>query len=103
MRLTVISHLTLDGVMQSNGKPEPDRGDGFEQGGWQVPYLDDDLGRMSSDWLAAADALLMGRRTYELFEGHWAKITDLDDRPAARLNELPKHVVSATLDRVGWR
>jgi hypothetical protein len=43
MRLTVISHLTLDGVMQDNGKPEPERNDGFEQGGWQVPYFDQDL------------------------------------------------------------
>jgi dihydrofolate reductase len=102
MRLTVISHLTLDGVMQSNGKPEPERGDGFQQGGWQVPYIDDDLNRMSSHWLAAADALLMGRRTYQLFEGHWAKITDPADRLAARLNELPKHVVSSTLDRLDW-
>ena len=43
MRLTVMSHLTLDGVMQSNGKPEPELNDGFEQGGWQVPYLDEDV------------------------------------------------------------
>jgi hypothetical protein len=40
MRLTVTSHLTLDGVMQSNGTPEPELNDGFEQGGWQVPYFD---------------------------------------------------------------
>ena len=42
MRLTVTSHLTLDGVVQSNGKAEPELNDGFEQGGWQVPYLDED-------------------------------------------------------------
>jgi dihydrofolate reductase len=98
MRLTVTSHLTLDGVVQSNGKPEPELGDGFEQGGWQVPYFDDDLAGFAADWIAAADAFLLGRRTYELFEGHWSLITDPGDPLAARLNGLPKYVVSGTLD-----
>ena len=62
MRLTVTAHLTLDGVMQSNGKPEPELKDGFEQGGWQVPYFDADLDRMTGDWIAAADAFLLGGR-----------------------------------------
>jgi dihydrofolate reductase len=102
MRLTVMSHLTLDGVMQSNGKPEPELGDGFAQGGWQVPYLDEDLARLAAAWIAAADAFLLGRRTYELFVGHWAKVTDPDDPIATRLNRLPKYVVSTTLDRAEW-
>jgi dihydrofolate reductase len=102
MRLTVISHLTLDGVMQSNGKPEPELNDGFEQGGWQVPYFDEDLARFAEEWLAAADAFLLGRRTYDLFVEHWSRITDPNDPLATRLNGLPKHVVSTTLDRVEW-
>ncbi len=102
MRLTVSSHLTLDGVVQSNGKPEPELNDGFEQGGWQVPYLDDDLARLVADWIAAADAFLLGRGTYELFEEHWSRITDPNDPLATRLNGLPKYVVSTTLDRVEW-
>jgi dihydrofolate reductase len=102
MRLTVTSHLTLDGVMQSNGKPEPERSDGFEQGGWQVPYFDQDLDRLTADWIAAADAFLLGRRTYELFAEYWSQVTDPGDPRAARLNALPKYVVSTTVDRVPW-
>jgi len=102
MRLTVTSHLTLDGVMQSNGKPEPELNDGFEQGGWQVPYFDQDMDRLTADWIAAADAFLFGRRTYELFAAYWSQVTDPSDPRATRLNALPKHVVSTTLDRVPW-
>jgi dihydrofolate reductase len=102
MRLTVTSHLTLDGVMQSNGKPEPELNDGFEQGGWQVPYLDPDVDRLTAGWIAAADAFLLGRKTYELFADHWSQITDPGDPRAPRLNALPKYVVSTTLERVPW-
>jgi dihydrofolate reductase len=102
MRLTVTSHLTLDGVMQSNGKPEPELNDGFEQGGWQVPYFDHDLAQLTADWIAAADAFLLGRRTYELFAEYWSQITDPGDPRATRLNALPKYVASTTLDRVPW-
>jgi dihydrofolate reductase len=102
MRLTVTSYLTLDGVMQSNGKPEPELNDGFEQGGWQVPYFDEDAARLAADWIAAAGAFLLGRRTYELFADHWSQVTDPDDPFATRLNSLPKYVVSTTLDQVTW-
>jgi dihydrofolate reductase len=102
MRLTVTSHLTLDGVVQSNGKPEPELNDGFDQGGWQVPYFDEDLDRLTTSLIEKADAFLLGRRTYELFEGHWSHVTDPHDPRATRLNRLPKHVVSSTLDRLEW-
>jgi dihydrofolate reductase len=102
MRLTVTSHLTLDGVIQSNGKPEPELNDGFEQGGWQVPYFDPDMDRLTADWIAAADAFLLGRRTYELFAEYWSQVTDPADPRATRLNALPKFVASTTLDRVPW-
>lgn len=102
MRPTVTSHLTLDGVMQSNGMPEPELDDGFEQGGWQVPYFDEDLDRLTADWIAAASAILLGRRTHELFAKYWSRVTDPGDPRATQLNALPKYVVSTTLDRVPW-
>ena len=102
MRLAVTSYLTLDGVMQSNGKPEPELNDGFEQGGWQVPYFGEDAARLAADWIAAAGAFLLGRRTYELFADHWSQVTDPEDPFATRLNSLPKYVVSTTLDHVAW-
>ena len=54
-------------VMQSNGKPEPELNDGFEQGGWQVPCFGQDMDRLTADWIAAVGAFLLGRRTCELF------------------------------------
>ena len=102
MRLTVTSHLTLDGVVQSNGKPEPELRDGFEQGGWQVPYLDEEFAALMTDWITAADAFLFGRGTYELFVGHWPMVTDPEDMLATKLNSLPKYIVSNTLEEVDW-
>ena len=67
-----------------------------------MPYLDDELGKLVEDWMAAADAFLMGRRTYELVAGLWALITDPADVLAAKLNGMPKYVVSTTLGRLDW-
>jgi dihydrofolate reductase len=101
-KLTLTTFLTLDGVMQSPGMPEEDRSGGFQHGGWLFPYLDADMEREVTERFAAAEAFLLGRKTYEIFAAYWPRITDPADAIAAALNRLPKYVVSTTLDRVEW-
>jgi dihydrofolate reductase len=101
-KLTITTFLTLDGVMQAPGGPPEDTSGGFEYGGWLVPYFDADVGKFMTAVFDRVDAFLLGRGTYQIFAGHWPRVTDPNDLIAARLNALPKHVVSQSLDRVEW-
>jgi dihydrofolate reductase len=100
-RLVVNTFTSLDGVMQAPGMPEEDREGGFDQGGWQVPYFDEESGQVMSEAIATFGALLLGRKTYEIFAGYWP-YAPADDPIAARLNEAPKYVASRTLEAVAW-
>ena len=102
MHLVVGSLVTIDGVVQAPGAPDEDRSGGFEHGGWMVPFFDDDLGQRMADWCARADALLLGRRTYEIFAAHWPHVADPSDPIADTFNRVPKHVASRTLQSTDW-
>ncbi len=101
-KLVVGTFVTLDGVMQAPGGPDEDRDGGFEQGGWSVKYWDDMMGKLIVEQTVASDALLLGRRTYEIFVAHWPRVTDPKDPVASKLNSIRKYVASRTLRKVEW-
>jgi dihydrofolate reductase len=94
-RITVINHVTLDGVMQAPARPDEDRSGGFEHGGWAVPYGDAVMAEFMGKGMAGGGALLFGRRTYEDFAAVWPQREG--DPISALLNERQKYVVSTTL------
>jgi len=94
--------VTLDGVMQGSGGPDEDRDGGFERGGWSVKYWDDSMGKIVIEQMQEPDALLLGRKTYEIFAAHWPRVTDPSDPVATKLNSMRKYVASRTLRKLDW-
>ncbi len=93
----------MDGVMQAPSYPWEDKERGFKYGGWQMPYFDAEKGKIIGELIAAADALLLGRVTYQIFAAYWPNAPEDDPIGIGhKLNSIPKYVVSTTLDKVEW-
>ena len=110
--IVVQAFITLDGVVQSDGGPDEDRAGGFEHGGWGIDYDErmDKLGEGNEivrEWESRTEALLLGRRTYEIFAGSWGvwdeNAEGLQGELTRRYNRIPKYVASRTLTDVGWQ
>jgi dihydrofolate reductase len=106
MKLTTITHLSVDGVMQGLGGPDEDRRDGFERGGWALPLFGGEAEAFLDRVFQRADAFLFGRRTFEVFAGSWgtgAWGTNQGHNPISQaLNTRPKYVASTTLTDPTW-
>ena len=101
-KLMVTTFVSLDGIMQAPGGSDEDRDGGFEHGGWAVPHIDEQLIEVMTELTGRAGALLLGRRTYDIFAATWP-LAAADDPIGSTLNSMPKYVASRTLDTVAWQ
>lgn len=101
-KLVVTEFMTLDGVAQAPGGPDEDRESGFVHGGWQAPLSDDRSGEVMFEEAQHMDALVLGRKTYDIFANYWPNASE--DIPfTSLLNRVPKYVASRTLaEPLAW-
>jgi dihydrofolate reductase len=97
-KIFVLEFLTLDGVMQAPGGSKEDAAEGFQYGGWMGPHFDEAGGKEMKKQMKATRALLLGRKTYDIWTGYWP------DHPESwpQVNEITKYVVSSTLRNPTW-
>src|ERR1700712_2616919 len=96
--IIVLSMITLDGVMQAPGGPEEDTSGGFEYGGWVAPYGDEVSGKVMQKLMTPAD-ILLGRKTFEIWEGYWPEHADY----WPGINDVTKYVLSGTMEKSDWK
>jgi dihydrofolate reductase len=102
MKLLATMMLTLDGVYQGPGGPDEDRRGGFDRGGWTSPYADQAMWPILTSMFERADALLLGRKTWQIWEPYWPN-HDSGDAVSHGINVLPKYVPSTTLKDPTWQ
>ena len=102
-KIIVAEFITLDGVIQAPGGAQEDTDGGFTHGGWTWPYWHDDIGKHFFEMMAHSDALLLGRKTWQIHGGAFEPMPDTDPFGAA-MNAMRKYVVSTTLKSTSaWR
>lgn len=98
-KVIVISHISLDGVLQSMGSPNEDTSGGFVHGGWVAPYSDDVLGAVIRREMNMPFELLLGRKTFEIWAPYWPQHSDV----WSGVNTATKYVASNTLSSHEWQ
>jgi dihydrofolate reductase len=103
-RIHIDLFTTLDGVSQAPGGPDEDTDGGFAFGGWQAPLMDETDGSQVGEGIQTMDALLLGRRTYDIFAGYWPQHLDGPDADIAhKFDAIPKYVASRGAPQLDWR
>lgn len=100
-KLIASTFVSLDGIMQAPGGPEEDPTGGFTLGGWTFPYWDEAVDLSASGFDGKDRELVLGRRTYEIFEAYWPYQPE-DDPIARTFNAARKYVASRTVTTFGW-
>src|SRR6185295_12860005 len=96
MRIVISEFISLDGIVQAPGGADEDRDGGFQHGGWSMPFFDPEaMGAAIGEGFATTEALLFGRRTWQVMAAAWPERAG--DQFADAMNEIEKHVVSGTL------
>lgn len=102
-KIVVAEFVSLDNVMQAPGGAEEDTEGGFTQGGWTGPYWHDDIGAHFFEQMTQTDALLLGRKTWQIHGGAFEPMPE-GDVFGDVMNNMPKFVVSTTLTTASaWR
>ncbi|GAB4034464.1 dihydrofolate reductase family protein [Spirosoma gilvum] len=96
-KITVLSMITLDGVMQAPGGPDEDLSGGFSYGGWVAPY-DDEVSRKVMEKLLKPADILLGRKTFEIWENYWPEHADY----WPGINDVTKYVMSRSRNQSDW-
>lgn len=100
-KLIASTFVSLDGIMQAPGGPTEDPMGGFSFGGWTFPYWEDGMGEEMNDFNGQGRELLLGRRTYEIFEAYWPY--QPADHPIAKtFNATRKYVATRQARRLEW-
>jgi dihydrofolate reductase len=102
MKLTTITQVSVDGVMQGNGPSEADRKQGFERDGWAMAAFDSEATAFVNQFCERAGGFLFGRRTYEIFARYWGALAPGSGPIADAFNTKPKYVASNTLTEATW-
>ena len=102
MRLTVTTFVSVDGIMQGPGGPEEDRDNGFELGGWLVPFVDEDFGRFIETCSTRSTPSCSAGAPTTSSTRFWPAAGE-SDPVAAALNGLPKYVASTTSPELTWK